>query len=164
MTTERGTSSGGSRRGRHAARLAAVQALYQMEITGDDNESVVRQFTEHRFAPNSGVDEEFFSDILRGVPKIQDEIDCAVRSELSAEWTLKRIDSTLRAILRAGVFELLARRDVPAKVVIDEYVEIAKAFFPGDEPGFANAALDKIAHRLRAREFGEVPADDAIDF
>jgi len=74
------------------------------------------------------------------------------------------VDSILRAILRAGAFELIARRDVPAKAVIDEYVEISHAFFSGDEPSFINAALDKLAHRKRATEFGETPPDDELQF
>jgi len=153
-----------ARRGRHAARLAAVQALYQMELTGDDSENVVRQFVEHRFPrEKTETEEAFFGRIVRGVPQHQAEIDRNVQRALSADWPLKRMDSTLRAILRAAVYELMAERDVPAKVVIDEYVEIAHAFFEGDEPAFANAALDKTARRKRAREFGESPPDDELD-
>jgi len=158
------------RSGRSAARLAAVQALYQMELTGADSEAAVSEFVEHRFGgePETGmagaVDAEFFGAIARGVPAHQDEIDAGIAKVLSADWRLSRIDSILRAILRAGAFELIARRDVPAKVVIDEYVDVSHAFFSGDEPSFVNAALDKLAHRKRAAEFGETPPDDELQF
>ena len=83
---------------------------------------------------------------------------------LSEKWKLERVDSILRAILRCAVFELVARRDVPAKVVIDEYVAVAGAFFGADEPGFVNGALDTIARRKRAKEFGLPAPDDELDF
>jgi N utilization substance protein B len=151
---------------RHSARLAAVQAIYQMELSGDDAELVTEEFIRHRFAePELGKpDEALFGRIVRGVPHHQDEIDSAITSSLASGWRLSRVDSILRAILRAGSFELIAERDVPAKVVLDEYVEIAHAFFNGDEPGFVNAALDRIAHRKRAVEFGETPPDDEPQF
>jgi N utilization substance protein B len=158
------------RSGRSAARLAAVQALYQMELTGIGSEEAVDEFVEHRFGsePETGtagaVDAEFFGTIARGVPAHQDEIDAGITEVLSADWRLSRIDSILRAILRAGAFELIERRDVPAKVVIDEYVDVSHAFFSGDEPSFINAALDKLAHRKRAAEFGETPPDDELQF
>ena len=130
---------------RRAARLAAVQALYQMEIMGSGSEEVAQEFVEHRFGELPvAPDAEFFASILNGVPPHQVEID--------------------RAILRAGVFELVGRRDVPAKVVIDEYVAVAGAFFGDDEPGFVNAALDTIARRKRAAEFGLPTPDDELDF
>jgi N utilization substance protein B len=155
-----------ARRGRHAARLAAVQALYQMELTGDGSDNVARQFVEHRFSHvyDDKTDEPFFMAIVRGVPEHQAEIDRTVQSGLNEDWQLRRIDATLRAILRAAVYELVAQRDVPAKVVIDEYVHIAHAFFEGSEPAFVNASLDGIARRERAREFGEIPPDDELDF
>ncbi len=91
------------------------------------------------------------------------EIDRAIAASLSEKWKLERVDSILRAILRCGVFELVARRDVPAKVVIDEYVAVAGAFFGGDEPGFINAALDTIARRKRAAEFGLPVPEGELD-
>ena len=109
-------------------------------------------------------DADFFSAILDGVPKHQIEIDRAIAGSLSEKWKLERVDSILRAILRGGVFELVDRRDVPAKVVIDEYVAIAGAFFGADEPGFINAALDAIARRKRAAEFGLPTPADELDF
>ena len=155
---------------RHAARMAAVQALYQMELTNADAEEVAREFIEHRFGgepetgPVSEPDEEFFSTILNGVPKHQVEIDRSVARCLSVDWKLERIDSILRAILRAATFEFIDRKDVPAKVVIDEYVELTHAFFSGDEPAFVNAVLDKLAHKKRAPEFGEATPDDELQF
>lgn len=150
---------------RHAARLAAVQALYQMEMNGSGAEEVGQEFVEHRFAELPVVpDQEFFSAILNGVPPHQVEIDRAIAGALSQNWKLERVDSILRAILRCGVFELVARRDVPARVVIDEYVAVADAFFGGDEPGFVNAALDAIARRKRAPEFGLSVPDDELNF
>ena len=140
---------------RHAARLGAVQALYQMEIAGGGAGEVAREFAEYRFGelpvPPDG---EFFVAIVNGVPDHQVEIDRAIAGSLSEKWKLERVDSILRAILRCAVFELVARRDVPAKVVIDEYVAVAGAFFGGDEPGFVNGALDTTARRKRAKEFG----------
>jgi N utilization substance protein B len=158
------------RSGRSAARLAAVQALYQMELSGVGAEDAVREFIEHRFGsePETGaageIDAEFFGAIARGVPLHQDEIDAGITKVLSADWRLPRIDSILRAILRAGAFELIARKDVPAKVVIDEYVDVSHAFFSGDEPSFVNAALDKLARRKRAAEFGEAPPGGEVQF
>jgi N utilization substance protein B len=153
---------------RGAARLAAVQAVYQMELVEAGAEEVIEEFVEHRFdrygKAGSAPDEEFFAALVRGVPERQLEIDKAVTDCLSANWTLTRVDSILRAILRVAAFELIARKDVPAKVVIDEYVGIAHAFFGGDEPGFVNAALDRMAHRKRAPEFGETPPDDEPGF
>jgi N utilization substance protein B len=153
---------------RHAARLAAVQALYQMELTSGDAEDVAQEFIDHRFGrdtgPMSQPDAEFFSAVLKGVPQHQVEIDRSVAACLSTSWKLERIDSILRAILRAATYEFIGRKDVPAKVVIDEYVEISHAFFSGDEPAFVNAVLDKLAHRKRAPEFGETPPDDELQF
>ena len=150
---------------RHAARLGAVQALYQMEMSGGGAEDVVREFAEHRFGQLPvPPDADFFAAIVNGVPKHQVEIDRAIAASLSEKWKLERVDSILRAILRCGVFELVARRDVPARVVIDEYVAVAGAFFGGDEPGFINAALDNIARRKRAAEFGLATPKDELDF
>ncbi|HEY2007770.1 MAG TPA: transcription antitermination factor NusB [Rhizomicrobium sp.] len=150
---------------RHAARLAAVQALYQMEMNGSGAEEVAQEFIEHRFSELAvAPDEEFFSAILNGVPPHQVEIDRAIAGALSEKWKLERVDSILRAILRGGVFELVGRRDVPAKVVIDEYVAVAGAFFGADEPGFVNAALDVIARRKRASEFGLPTPEGELDF
>ena len=166
-----GSASGASaHQPRSAARLAALQALYQLEITGSAPEDVIREFIEHRFEHDSESgndrpqDEAFFADVVRGVLKHQVEIDRAIARSLASGWTLQRIDSTLRALMRAAAYELVARRDVPGKVVIDEYVELARDFFEGDEPGFVNAVLDKLARQKRAAEFGEPLRDDELNF
>ena len=141
---------------RSVARLAAVQALYQMEVSGAGSEAVVREFIDHRFDGDiegerlAPADEAYFRDIVRGVVERQSSIDKAIVRRLAENWRLERIDATLRAILRAGAFELIARPDAPTEVVIDEYVEIAKSFFNGPEPGFVNGALDAIARDERA--------------
>ena len=155
---------------RSGARLAAVQALYQMELTGMGAEEAVFEFVEHRFGREpetgmaGGIDAELFGRIVRGVPDHQAEIDQGIAKVLSADWRLSRIDSILRAVLRAACFELIAAKEVPAKVVIDEYVDVAHAFFSGGEPSFVNAALDRLARRKRAPEFGEAPPDDELQF
>lgn len=154
---------------RRAARLAAVQAIYQMELTGLDSEAVIAEFVEHRFGCDEfralgKPDVEFFGELVRGVPLRQDEIDRAIAKSLSADWKLSRVDSILRAILRTAVYEFIARRDIAVRIVIDQYVDVAHAFFEGEEPAFVNAALDKIGRRKRAREFGETPPDDELQF
>ncbi len=147
---------------RRAARLAAVQALYQMDMSGEGDKPVIRQFRDHHFghlgeAGKVEADEEFFSDVVEGVVANQTEIDAAVSDHLSAKWSLKRLDSTLRAIMRAGSYEIMRRPDVPALVVIDEYVSIASDFFEGGkEPGFVNGALEKLAKHVRKAEFGMI--------
>ena len=148
-----------SRGQRSVARLAAVQALYQMEVSGAGVEAVIREFADHRFdrspegdgegAPLAAADEAFFADLVRGVVDHQREIDAAVVGKLAANWRLERLDATVRAILRAGVFELAHRSDVPTEVAIDEYVELTKSFFDGPEGGFVNGALDAVARDVR---------------
>jgi N utilization substance protein B len=132
---------------RSSARLAAVQALYQMETSGAGVESVIAEFIEHRL---DGADGGHFADILRGVVERQRKIDPLIDRHLAKHWTLARLDATARAILRAGVYELIARDDIPAAAAIDEYVELARAFFDdGDEPRFINAVLDAAAREAR---------------
>lgn len=145
---------------RSVARLAAVQALYQMEVSSVGVEAVIREFTEHRFDRGiegdgesdtlASADETFFADLVRGVVASQRDVDAAVTRRLASGWRLERLDATVRAILRAGAFELAHRPDVPTEVVIDEYVELAKSFFEGPEPGFVNGALDGVAQDVRA--------------
>ena len=140
---------------RSVARLAAVQALYQMEVSSTGVENVIREFTEHRFDRDledmtlAQADEAFFADLVRGVVQHQKAIDGAVVKRLATGWKLERLDATVRAILRAGAYELSKRADVPTEVVIDEYVELAKSFFEGPEPGFVNGALDAVAQDVR---------------
>jgi N utilization substance protein B len=146
---------------RSVARLAAVQALYQMEVSSAGAETVIREFSEHRFdrdVPSDSeegmtlaqADEAFFADLVRGVVQHQKAIDSAVVKRLATGWKLDRLDATVRAILRAGAYELSRRSDVPTEVVIDEYVELAKSFFEGPEPGFVNGALDAVAQDVRS--------------
>ncbi len=144
-----------ARQTRSVARLAAVQALYQMEVSGIGAQAVVREFHEYRFDRDrdgidlAAADETFFGGLVAGVVAAQAGVDRAIIRRLSAGWRLERIDATARAILRCGTFELMGGL-APTEVVIDEYVEIAKSFFQGPEPGFVNAALDAIARDERA--------------
>ena len=144
---------------RSAARLAAVQALYQMDIASTDIADVITQFQTHRFGADGeggapeAADRLFFAELLRGVVRRQRDIDPVLDAKLAEGWRLNRLDSILRATLRSAAFELLERRDVPAKVVVNEYVNIAKEFFSGEEPKVVNAVLDRIAREQRAQEF-----------
>lgn len=144
---------------RGAARLAAVQALYQMEIGGGELADVIAEFEMYRLGQEIDGDEyreadaAFFRDVVAGVVAEQKTIDPRIHQTLVEDWPLKRIEVTLREILRAGLFELMRRRDVPAKVVVSEYVDVARAFFDGDEPKIANAVLDKLARAVRPKEF-----------
>lgn len=150
---------------RTAARMAAVQALYQMDLAGTDLNDVIQEFLRLRFSADSGdpddsktqtaegADRQFFADILRGVLRRQREIDPLVDDQLATGWRLVRVDAILRAVLRAGVCELLDRADVPARVVINEYINVAHFFFSEDEPRVVNGVLDKIARKVRAPEF-----------
>ena len=149
---------------RGAARLGAVQALYQMDVGGATLPSVVAEFEAHRLGQEMEGDQlrpadaGFFRVLVGGVVDMQRRIDPIIHESLPPTWPLTRIDFTLRAILRCGVFELLERGDVPAKVVITEYVDVAKAFFSADEPGLVNGVLDAVARRARPREFPAVAA------
>ncbi|MCW1840134.1 transcription antitermination factor NusB [Prosthecomicrobium hirschii] len=144
---------------RGAARLAAVQALYQMDIAGVELGDVLAEFEAFRLGKEIDgltfreADPAYFRDIVTGVVRVQRDIDPLVHKALVEGWPLKRIDVTLRAILRAGTFELIARKDVPAKVIISEYLDVAKAFFVEDEPRLVNGVLDKLARDLRPAEF-----------
>ncbi len=146
-------------RPRSASRVAAVQALYQMDLSGIDLNDVVDEFVRIRFAGDEaddtlrGADAIFFAEVLRGVVRRQLDIDPMVDQQLAVGWRLIRVDSIMRAILRAGTFELMERPDVPARVAISEYVEVANAFFNEDEPKVVNGVLDKLARKLRAAEF-----------
>jgi len=144
---------------RGVARLAAVQALYQMDVGGSALTSVISEFTAFRLgkeidgAQYRDADEQWFRQIVSGVVEDQKFLDPYIHTALTEDWPLKRIDSLLRAILRSGSYELLRRRDVPAKVIISEYIDVAKAFFEDDEPGLVNGVLDRLAHELRDAEF-----------
>ena len=143
------------RRARTGARLAAVQALYQMELAGEGVETVISEFLNHRFDADiegemlAEADEAWFADVVRGVVGDQRTIDAAVTKRLAANWKLERIDATLRALLRSGAWELAHKPEAPREVVLNEYVELAKAFFDDAEAKFVNAALDGVARDVR---------------
>ncbi|MFC5760583.1 MULTISPECIES: transcription antitermination factor NusB [unclassified Rhizobium] len=140
---------------RGAARLAAVQALYQMDIGGTGVLEIVAEYEAHRLGQEIDgetylkADAGWFRSIVSGVVRDQLRLDPLIASALQDDWALSRLDSTVRAILRAGVFELVDRKDVPVAVIVTEYVEIARAFFDDDEPKLVNAVLDRIAKQVR---------------
>lgn len=140
---------------RGAARLAAVQALYQMDIGGAGVLEVVAEYEAHRLGQEVDgetylkADAGWFRSIVAGVVRDQTKLDPMIGSALQDDWALSRMDSTVRAILRAGVFEIIERKDVPVAVIVTEYVEIAQAFFSEDEPKLVNAVLDRIAKQVR---------------
>lgn len=149
---------------RTAARVAAVQALYQMDLAGTDLNDVIAEFLGVRFTDEAqeetieGADRTFFADILRAVLRRQRDIDPMIDEQLAKGWRLVRVDAILRAVLRGAVGELLDRDDVPARVVINEYINVARFFFSEDEPRVVNGVLDAIARQVRAREFEGKPA------
>ena len=144
---------------RGAARLAAVQALYQMDIAGAGLNDIFAEFESHWLG--SEVEGEtylpaeaaFFRDVVSGVVRDQKKLDPLVDDALAKGWPLKRIDSIIRAVMRAGAYELEHRKDVPARVVVTEYVDVANAFVDREETGMVNAVLDQLARRFRADEF-----------
>jgi N utilization substance protein B len=144
---------------RGAARLAAVQALYQMDIAGAGINDIFAEFESHWLGNEVEGDTylpaeaAFFRDIVAGVVKEQSKLDPLLDDALNRGWPLKRIDAILRAVLRAGAYELDHRKDVPARVVIKEYVDVAHAFVEKDEVGLVNAVLDQMARKFRAGEF-----------
>lgn len=154
---------------RSAARLAAVQALYVIELTGHSVDVVLNDFLEHGIGAKALVappddmeaeverrlaepDKQLFAAIVRGTLTRREDLDVMVGGALSGEWTVDRLEAVLRAILRAGAFELATRADVPPRVAISEYVDVAHAFYSGPEPGLVNAVLDRIAKVARADE------------
>ena len=142
-------------RSRSAARLAAVQALYQQEMEGIPIARLLREFHEHRLgatieeAQYVEAEQSFFDDVVSGVDARRIEIDDAIADKLAEGWSLERLDRPMRAILRAGTYELLARRDVPVGSVISEYVDVAHAFYDKRESGFVNGLLDAVAKEAR---------------
>lgn len=146
---------------RSAARLAAVQALYEMELSGKGVVDAVAEFEAHWMGRSvDGVDfkeaeEPFFRDLVAGVVQEQLLVDQTVDAALAKGWPLKRVEAVLRAILRCGAYELLRRPDVPARVVISEYVDVGHAFYDGEEPGMVNAVLDSIGREVRAGELSK---------
>jgi len=143
---------------RQAARLAAVQALYQWQEGQDEPAAIVDQFLNVRTgeAGEGGMrrdaDKPLFRDVVEGTVSHKDELEKTVSGALAENWTWARIDRLVRAILLAGTYELVHRRDVPPKVAINEYVEIAHAFYDHSEPTFVNSVLDRVARQERAAE------------
>lgn len=141
---------------RSVARLGAVQALYQMDMNGEKAAAIVDEFVNHRLdipleegMALGDADRDFFIDIIKGVEARAEEIDGFISGNLAKDWSLPRIESVVRAILRAGTYELIGRPDIPTPVVIDEYVEVAKAFHEDTAPSFVNGVLDKLARKIR---------------
>jgi transcription antitermination protein NusB len=163
MTAPRRTREKSGDVSRSQARLATVQALYQMDLAETDLVEVIEEFKQHRLGGSSDAngmaeaDQEHFAAVLRGVVKRQRDIDPLIDQQLATGWRLARIDSIVRAILRAATFELIALPDVPPRVVISEYIEVARAFFEGDEPKLVNGVLDQLARKLRP---GTLPERD----
>jgi N utilization substance protein B len=141
---------------RSAARLAAVQALYQQEMEGTPVPRLLKEFHDHRLgaeieeARYHAAERDFFDDIVTGADARRADIDALISARLAQGWSLERLDRPMRAILRAGAYELLARSDVPVGSVISEYVDVAHAFYDKRESGFVNGLLDAIAKEARA--------------
>ncbi len=144
---------------RSAARLAAVQALYQMEIAGTGLPDVLTEYESHWIGrdidgqQHPEAEAAYFRDIVSGVLREQRTLDPLVDEALSNGWPLKRVEAVLRAVLRAGAYELSYKPDVPARAAVSEYVNVAGAFLDSDETGMVNAVLDGLARKLRAAEF-----------
>lgn len=155
----------GAARRRSVARLLAVQALYQMEVsattpTAAAIDALIGEFVKHRLGQeiegeNYGeVDRALFADIVGGAASRLREIDEMIAGALSEDWPIDRLEAILRAILRAGAYELLGRPDIPPRVVISEYLDVAHAFFAGKEPAMVNGVLDRLARVLRPDDLG----------
>jgi N utilization substance protein B len=143
-------------RARSAARLAAVQALYQQEMEGTPTPQLLHEFHQHRFGETIDdvtmldAEMDFFDDVVRGVTARAEEIDGKITGRLAEGWKIERLDRAMRAILRAGTYELLARPDVTVGTIIDEYLDVAHAFFGEKDVKFVNGLLDKVAGDVRA--------------
>jgi N utilization substance protein B len=157
-----------SGRPRTGARVAAVQALFQSEQAGESPETVIDQFVRHRLGPNEAddsfgegripeVDAKLFARIVRNTAAKIESLDEVIGKALAKDWPLEKLDPVLRALLRAAAGELSMPKDPPARVVINEYLDIANGFFVGDEPRFANGVLDALARAFRADEFTPAP-------
>ena len=147
-------------RSRSAARLAAVQALYKHEMEGTPLPRLLKEFHDHRLgatiedAQYAEAEQSFFDDVVSGVDARRNEIDSAIAAKLAEGWSLERLDKPMKAILRAGAYELIARADVPVGSVISEYVDVAHAFYDKRESGFVNGLLDAIAKEARTASIG----------
>ncbi|MGN6497294.1 MAG: transcription antitermination factor NusB [Tsuneonella sp.] len=140
---------------RSAARLAAVQALYQHQMERTATARLLDEFHRHRLgetiddAEYADAEIDFFDDVVSGVIARRDEIDALLRARLAEGWTLARLDKTMLQILRCGAYELLARADVPVGTAISEYLDVTKAFFDDREAKFVNGVLDAVAKEVR---------------
>ena len=152
MATKKKPRTGSAR---SAARLAAVQALYQREMSGGSVPALLHEFHRHRLgatiedAEYRDADVDFFNDLVSGAVAREAELDTLISAALAEGWAIDRLDRPMRALLRSGVYELIARPDVPAAAVVDEYVDVAHAFYEAREAGFVNALLDTVARRVR---------------
>ena len=158
---------GANKRG--VARLAAVQALYQLDLSRAHTEEVIAEYETFRIGQELDGetyregDKSWFRGIVNGVVAEQRELDPLINKALPGDWPLSRIDTLLRALLRAGVFELMKRRDVPAAVVINEYMDVANAFFEEEESRLTNGVLDQIARQLRQGELSTKQVGESGD-
>ena len=140
---------------RSAARLAAVQALYQKDMEGTPLAKLLNEFHQHRLGQEvedeqyADAEVDFFDDIVKGVDARRGEVDAAIEARLANGWSLKRLDKAMLQILRSGTYELIARADIPKAAVISEYVDVAKAFFDDREAKFVNGLLDGVAKDVR---------------
>jgi len=154
-----GRAGRGAGQRRSAARLAAVQALYQIEMTGAATEAVIGEFLDHRLKEEvdgvrlDGADQRMLSDLIAGVALEATMLDDMLSAVLEEDWPVERLETLLRLVLRAGAYELSERPDIPPRVVIAEYVDLADAFFGGKEPGLVNGVLDRLARSLRPEAF-----------
>ncbi len=142
-------------RGRTGARLAAIQALYQIDMEISEPEVVIAQFITYRFTQPERYhvlkpDEKLFRQIVKGATVKREQLDIQIEGVLSQGWTMNRLDTVVRAILRAGLYELMEQPETPKAIVINEYVNLTKAFYSGQEPGFVNASLDNLSKKMEA--------------
>ena len=155
------TGGGSAKARRKAARLAAVQALYQIDLTGTGVETVVGEFVKHRLgeeidgAKFVAADPQLFFDIVRGAAHRREEVDGMLSAALEPRFSVDRLELLLRAILRAGAYEMFVHNDVHPRILISEYVDVAHAFFAGREPGMVNGVLDHVARALRPDELSQ---------
>lgn len=152
---------------RRAARLAAIQALYELSINGGDVEDMIIDHVQNRpgavFANDSYVefDDALFADVVRGVSRWRSQVDETLSGLLTGSWSLERLDRVLHDLLACGAYELLYRKDIPVRVVLNEYMDLAHAFFAEQEPGMVNGVLDRLARQARADELSGSSNDAA---
>lgn len=150
---------------RRAARLAATQALYQIELGGASADHVVQEFLDHRLEEEidglrlAETDRRLLAELVEGVVARRDDLDDMLAAVLDRDWPVERLETLLRIVLRAGAYELSERPGVPARVIITEYLGLADAFFGGKEPGLVNGVLDRLAQTLRPEEFSADAAE-----